>query len=43
MKYDHLKKDLQHLSVISSKFQNYEIATNVTDKNTKFTTKVYIL
>ena len=41
MKYDHLKKDLEllHLSVISSNFQNYEIQTNVIDKNTKFTSK----
>ena len=41
MKYDHLKKDLGllHLNVISSNFKNYEIPTNVTDKNTKFTSK----
>ena len=46
MKYYHLKKDLGalHLSVISFNFQNYEIPTNVIDKNTKFTTEsVYIV
>ena len=41
MKYDHLKK---RSGVATSEcfffnFQNYEIPTNVTDKNTKFTTK----
>ena len=45
MKYDHLKKRvgvakvINHLSVISSIFKNYKIQTNVTDKNTKFSTK----
>ena len=42
MKYDRLKKDLGllHLSVISYNIQKkYEISTNVTDKNMKFTTK----
>ena len=41
MEFDNLKKDqgLLHLGVISSNFQNYEIPTNVTNKNTKFTTK----
>ena len=42
MKYDHLKKDLGLLYIrvlFPPIFKNYEIPTNVTDKNTKFSTK----
>ena len=40
MKYDHLKSWGCYILVLFPQiFKNYEISTNVTDNNTKFTTK----